>query len=144
MHNSSVTLDAQHVTGSYYGKPNRHVVLTGVSCVGTESSLAECGKVGLSFENGTLALSTDNVAGVDCIYDAPTEPSCIDKPDGAGDQAPTCSNNGGIRLAGGSTNEGRLEYCLNGKYTPLCSIDHKTATVACKQLGFTQYSCELY
>ena len=100
--------------------------------------------MGLSFENGTLALSTDDVAGVDCIYDVPTEPSCIDKPDGAGDQAPTCNNNGGIRLAGASTNEGRLEYCLNGKYTPLCSIDHKTATVACKQLGFTQYSCELY
>ena len=52
--------------------------------------------------------------------------------------------NGEIRLVGGeSSSEGRLEICYNDIWTPVCvSYFHdEEAAVACKQLGYTQYSC---
>lgn len=66
------------VLGSYYGKPSKTVNLKSVSCLGTESNLNECTKSGLSLINGKAALLTQEVAGVDCIYDVPTQPSCVE------------------------------------------------------------------
>ena len=85
------------------------------------------------------------VAGVDCLYDAPTQPPCIDMPANADANAAPCTNEGSTRLVGlngqVSLSEGRLEYCLNGKYTPLCKIDQHIASAVCRSNGFTQYSC---
>ena len=51
---------------------------------------------------------------------------------------------GELRLGDGKTiNEGRLEYCHNGTWSPFCSIEHNVATVACRQLGYRHYTCEL-
>ena len=41
-------------------------------------------------------------------------------------------------VGGASSNEGKLEYCYYGAWSPICSSFHdEEATVACKQLGFT-------
>ena len=53
-------------------------------------------------------------------------------------------NNEEIRLVGGeSSDEGRLEICYNDIWTPVCVtyFHDEEAAVACKQLGYTHYSC---
>ena len=52
---------------------------------------------------------------------------------------------GNVRLTGGETsNEGIAEMCYNGIWTPVCSshTGDEEASVICKQLGYTQYSCK--
>ena len=50
---------------------------------------------------------------------------------------------GQLQLVGGQTsNEGRLEYCNQGQWSPFCNLGDEEATVACKQLGHTVYPCE--
>ena len=56
----------------------------------------------------------------------------------------SCTN-GDVRLVdGASDNEGRIEYCYDGYYTPVCSITSTVASVICKTLGYTEYSCKGY
>ena len=56
----------------------------------------------------------------------------------------SCTN-GDVRLVdGASDNEGRIEYCYDGHYTPVCSITSTIASVICKTLGYTEYSCKAY
>ena len=93
--------------------------------------------------NGKQAILTDEVAGVDCIYDEPTESPCIENPNV--DPSDNCSSAGSFRLTNKgipSSIEGRVEYCYNGFWTPLCTMDNRLANVACRQLGHTQYSCK--
>ena len=118
--------------------------LKNVACVGTENNIAQCTKTKLSLQNGKLALATTNVAGVDCIYDVPTEPPCIQRPPTYNTPGSECNNNGHIRLQGsGQTDRGRLEYCYNGYWSPFCKLDPVAASIACKQLGFLSYSSML-
>ena len=50
---------------------------------------------------------------------------------------------GDVRLVdGASTNEGRVEYCYSGHWSPVCSITPTVASVICKTLGYTEYSCK--
>ena len=52
---------------------------------------------------------------------------------------------GDIRLVNGNTDdEGRVEYCYEGGWSPMCSLDAHTASLICKKLGYTDYTCELY
>ena len=45
---------------------------------------------------------------------------------------------GEVQLVGGPTAaEGRLMYCHNNAWSPFCSVDGKTASVACKNFGYT-------
>ena len=48
-----------------------------------------------------------------------------------------CSNEGEIRLRGGTEKEGRVEMCLNNTWGTLCSSSWSDteAAVACQQLG---------
>ena len=56
----------------------------------------------------------------------------------------TCSPNGALRLTGGNnTDEGVLEYCYNGHWSPFCSLDVEEAIVACKQLGYEPYASKI-
>ena len=130
---------ATPITGSYYGKPNLMVHFRHVSCFGQEMDIIQCSKTTLSFTNGKLALSTDEVAGVDCIYDEPSE--CIPTPDWVNTQGSECNPNGNVRVQGSQEpGTGRLEYCYNGYWSPFCNLDPVAASVACRQLGFTNYT----
>ena len=119
--------------------------LKNVGCNGNEDNITRCTKTHLSVSNGRLELLNANVAGVDCIYDVPTEPPYIQTPATYDTPGSECNNSGDIRLQGsGQTDRGRLEYCYNGYWSPFCKLDPVPASVACRQLGFTQYTCKLY
>ena len=140
---TSITV-ATPIHGSKYGKPNKTIHLKDVSCAGHEHNLAECTKTQLYLYSGKLALPVTNVAGVDCIYDVPTEPPCVPKPQGVYTPGSACSV-GNIRLNNqGSVSQdtGRVEYCYNGYWTPLCQMDTNVASVICRQLGHTSYTCK--
>ncbi len=125
-----------------FEKPRKAILLESVSCTGTESSLADCTKTELSLAVGKDKLSTTDVAGVDCIYDEPTEPPCIVNPNI--DPSDACSEEMAYRLMNNgvkSTSEGRFELCHEGYWIPVCHMDSMTASVACRELGFTQYTC---
>ena len=98
-----------------------------------------CSKTTLSLNNGKLALATDEVAGVDCIHNNPSE--CIPKPSWTNTPGSQCSPNGTIRLQGSQEEgTGRLEYCYNGYWSPFCELDPVAASIVCQQLGFVNYS----
>ena len=110
-----------------------------VSCFGHEMNVVHCSKTILSLNNGKSALATDNVAGVDCIYDEPSE--CIRTPSWVSNEGSECFPNGNVRLQGSSeSGTGRLEYCYNRYWSPFCHLDPVAASVVCKQLGFTSYT----
>ena len=115
-----------------------------VTCVGYEHDITQCAVTANSLYTGKKLLGTVDVAGVDCIYDAPTPLPCIVNPNI--DPSNSCTNEekSSVRLIKNgveNTTEGRVEYC-NGQYwTPLCNMDNKLAAVACRELGHRQYSC---
>ena len=144
IHTLSLAAVTLPILGSYYGKPNKTIHLEYISCLGNEDDLTDCTKTQLSLQNGKLALFENDVAGVDCIYDDPTEPPC--NGDAEINPGDACSSPGAFRLmlhGNLSTAEGRVEYCYNEFWTPLCAMDERVATVACRQLGHIQYSCKL-
>ena len=50
---------------------------------------------------------------------------------------------GDLHLVGGeSQSEGRVEMCYNGDWYSLCRVGNDEASVLCKQLGHTAYSCK--
>ena len=52
---------------------------------------------------------------------------------------PQCSSTGSVRLVGGaSSNEGRMEVCVNGMWGTVTYYqwDSREVTVVCKQLGY--------
>ncbi len=52
--------------------------------------------------------------------------------------------NGDVRLFNNNSdasNEGRVEYCYNGVWSPMCSLATYTARLICEQLGFEKYEC---
>lgn len=134
---------ATPIHGSHYGKPNKTIHFRDVTCAGNELNLAECSKTVLSLYNGKIALATTDVAGVDCIYDVPTDPPCVLKPVTTPGSACTA---GSVRLVtqmGTISNiAGRAEYCYNGNWTPFCKMDTTVGSVICKQLGHTVYTCK--
>ena len=134
---SSAVLDSQ------YGKPNMTIHLKDVGCNGDENDIMQCTKTYLSINDGRLEVLNATVVGVDCIYDVPTDPPCIQRPATYDSPGSECDSSGTVRLQGsGQTDRGRLEYCYNGHWSPFCKLDLVTASVVCKQLGFTQYSCK--
>ena len=163
IHYYNYCIDAISVLGSQYGKPNMTIHLKSVYCVGNESSIDDCTKTQLSVNNGKMELAFAEAAGVDCIYDVPTDPSCIPIPPSFYESG--CSD-GDVKLCDEVNRI--LCYCRNGFWSPFCcgcgdnppnykrsvdtsgtcsgtcsGFDNNAASVACRQLGYTQYSCEL-
>ena len=133
---------AVSLLGSYYGRTNKTVHYTNVHCKGGEDTIDDCTKQVVPLSDGRLIYLNATVVGVDCIYEAPTHPPCISVNltelalDG-------CTNNE-IRLVGDPDNdgdEGRVDYCIDGRWSPFCIMDEITASIVCKTLGFTDYSC---
>lgn len=125
---------------SSYARPNRTVHLTNVQCAGNEESINVCTKTVISLAIGKTAYRNASVVAVDCSPEPPTEPICLPK-QGLVIPAPSCSTEGSVQLADGDAhNEGRLEFCYTGKWSPFCTLDFSAASVACKQLGYIQYT----
>ena len=128
---------------SVYGRPNKTVHYTNVHCTGAEDTIDDCTKQVVPLSDGRTIYLNASVVGVDCIYEPPTHPPCIDvnitalPKDG-------CSE-GDVKLVGGDgdNDEGRVDYCIDGRWSPFCIMDETTASVICKTLGFTDYSCLL-
>ena len=138
IHYYNYCIDAISVLGSQYGKPNMTIHLKSVSCTGTELSIDDCTKTQLSVNNGKKELAIAEAAGVDCIYDVPTDPPCISYNSSivGGSE---CHPNGKVMLLNNI-----LQFCYNGYWSPYCKdISPTTASVACNQLGYTQYKCML-
>ena len=61
---------------------------------------------------------------------------------------PSVCNDGDIQLVNGTNgtngtnDEGRVEYCYNGTWVPVCSLSAKTASLMCQQLGHSQFTCK--
>lgn len=93
--------------------------------------------------DGRLAYLNATVVGIDCIFEPPTHPPCIDINITA---LPTdnCAENA-VRLVGGDgdNDEGRADVCVNGRWSPFCIMDEITASIICRGMGFTDYSCKL-
>ena len=132
--------DVHAVLDSYYGRPEKTVHYSHVDCNGAEDKLTQCGKTTLSLTAGKTILKAADVAGVSCHGPPTTTPPCIAPPPLP--PSPNCTN-GEIQLVGGQTvAEGRLEYCYNGQWSSFCTLLPMEATLACKELGYTQYTCK--
>ena len=128
---------------SYYGKPNRTLHLTNVVCTGLEDRLINCSYSILPIEVGKNTVKSVDVAGVSCHPSPPTMPPCDIPSESAFGVGSNCTH-GEVRLTGDGHSEqaGRLEMCYGNQWTPFCDIDESVALVACKQLEYTQSSCE--
>ena len=115
---------------SHFGKPNKTIQSSGVSCLGNEQTLIDCTMTTYELNTGKALLSNVDVVGVSCKPDL-----CRDNPT----QAPACSVSGSIQLTDGS--KGQLEYCYDGSWTAACSVGLSEATVACRQLGYADNAC---
>ena len=80
-------------------------------------------------------LSQTDAAGVKCY----TPDQCV-TPLTGGSQ---CFD-GEVQLTGGQFGlaEGTLEYCYSGFWTHFCYLGPNEATVACRQLGYSDYDCK--
>ena len=140
LHLISPVLDVQSILNSSYQRPNKTVHLTNVLCSGNEENINACTKTSIPLEVGKTTYRNSTVVAVDCSAEPPTEPTCLPK-QGLVISAPPCSTEGSVRLVDGSTNsEGRLEFCHTRKWSPFCTLDFSAASVACKQLGYSQYT----
>ena len=108
-----------------------------VLCEGTEELLGDCQTVSLSLDDGNAVLKEATVAGVVCAEATgpPRYPECLPY------EAPTGPNecsSGDVHIM----DDGKiLQYCYNGHQTGFCTMTHREAMVACKQLGYTYYTC---
>ena len=52
---------------------------------------------------------------------------------------PAACTDGRVRLENGSSREGRVEVCFNGRYDTVCDDfwDELEASIICRQLNFT-------
>ena len=109
-------------------------------CNGAEDKLTQFGKTSLSLSAGKTIFKATAAAGVSCHGLPTTTPPCIAPPPLP--PSPYCTN-GQIQLVGGQTvAEGRLEYCYNGQWSSFCTLHPMEAILACKELGYTQYTCK--
>ena len=114
----------------------RHYYYT---CSGSESSLSSCSNYYIS---SYYCVASNDDAGVRCASNSGMFLSIyflinINK-------GTSCAQNGNLRLTGGkNNNEGVLEYCYNGYWSPFCNLDDEEATVACKQLGYQPYASKI-
>lgn len=118
---------------SHYGKPDRTIHYSYVLCTGKEAGISSCKKLIHTLNEGRQIFEEAVVAGVVCGNAIPThELPCIPVP-----EKNECAD-GELRLEDGS---GVIEYCIEGQWSSMCHLTHNETTVACKQLGYTKYTC---
>lgn len=126
----------QFYTDLRYGKDASTLLLSDVQCSGSEDTISGCTYSTMSLSAGKAALqAATGVAGVKCYH----PDNCVAPVTGGS----SCTDKQ-LRLSGsGAQNgEGNLEYCYMGAWSPFCSLGANEATVACRQLGFTDSQCK--
>ena len=127
-------------SGSYYGKVNKTIAAYNFGCVNTENSLADCNYVRYTYDQGKLFALNTSVAGLYCTPPDPTIPPTVCPVTPTLSPSPVCKT-GDVQLANGqNSGEGRLMYCYNNQWSPFCSLDGNTASVACKYKGYSTAS----
>ena len=122
--------------GSLYGKTGSSAHVSDLVCTGEENSILDCSLTIWSLADGRDLLTDEEtqVAGVYCV----TEDTCIPPP-----PLNNLCTPGDIQIdSPDSSSMGNLMFCANGTWSPFCSLNGGTAAVACKSLGFDDYSCE--
>lgn len=131
------------IGGSAFGKVNRTLNVDSVGCGGAEFNLSSCPfNTIYNYTVGRIMAQTGTVAGVLCQLLPPTSPPTVCPVTPTASQT-TCAT-GSVQLLGGQSDRGVLMYCYNQQWSPFCTIDSKTAQVACRNLGFTQTSSEYF
>ena len=108
-----------------------------MNCGGTEDNINDCTTGILPIQQGKQLLQTSNVAGVKCY----TPDRCIPPPAVGG----TSCTDGQVRLTGArqaGVPEGNVEYCYQGTWSALCSLEAMEAATVCRQLGYTDTNCK--
>lgn len=148
-------IGSEPLLGSHFGRPNKTIHLRDVSCKVTEETLKDCKKSFIPFSIGSSSdYKSIAVVGVSCAGSPPSNGSVNPtpgSPGSPGSPSPGCipkanvimplenCTNGDVHLQGTNgqnTREGRLEYCYNRQWSPFCTLDIKTAGLACQKLGF--------
>ena len=123
---------------SHFGKPDRAIHYSYVLCDGGESSITSCKKVEHSLSEGRQIYEEALVAGVVCKNATPTvEAVCIPIPQQ--DEENKCTD-GDLNIV--KNGSGLMKYCIGGKWSVICYLTHNETTVACRQLGYTTFTCE--
>ena len=86
-----------------------------------------------SLDDGKKLLNQVNVVGVSC-----QKPKICEAPPTGG----TDCNYGNMRLTGGNADQGNLEICIDGFWSPVCTLGTFEASVTCQQLGHLDYTCK--
>ena len=132
-------LGAYAVHNSHYGKPDRAIHYSYVLCDGDESAITSCGKITHTLTEGRSIFLEAVVAGVVCRY-APNDTKpiemCVSIPEETKDNC----KDGDLNV---DERSGTMQYCTNGVWSSICStLTHNETTVACRQLGYTTFTCE--
>ena len=137
----SLCTGATALHGSPYGKANKTIHLTNVNCVGSEERIDDCTKTTVPLYDGKTIYASVDVAGVRCIpY---TGPDCFENPTGI-PLGSEC-NSGDVTFAENeASDEGTVLFCYKNQWSPFCSISDEVAAVACKQLGYSLYTGQLF
>ncbi len=127
--------------GVYYGYYNDNDD-TRYYCYSYHSSLSQCSRYNNYYGCGRYS----DALGLVCVNTTEgTHATCqcsIDYVHNCTATYQECSN-GDVRLVngGGKENRGRVEYCYDGQWSPMCSLSVNTARLVCNSLGYERYQC---
>ncbi len=131
--------------GVYYGYYNDNDD-TRYYCYSYHSSLSQCTRYSSYYYScgsysDSLGLVCANTTA-EGTHATPIVSACIDYVHNCTATYQECSN-GDVRLVngGGKENRGRVEYCYDGQWAPMCSLSVSTARLVCKSLGYEKYQC---
>ena len=141
-------LGAQIFSISSFGRGTGPVLLAGLSCTGTEYSLADCPQTSPSYSSyygghiGVRCLQKGSLMIVNSILVIYIH--VYIKLNITLYTVVTPCTHGAVRLRNGSTSdEGRVEICVNREWGSVCDSNwgRREAQVVCRQLGYNP-SCE--
>lgn len=130
----TLSTGAQGVGGSFYGKPDKAILLSNMGCTGDEFDLDDCSFISYSLTEGKSLQDVVQVAGVACLPKDCIPPKV---------QGSDCTiGSVGLEPGSGVDGAGNLQYCYNGTWSYFCNLDQTAASVACRQLGYQNYDCK--
>lgn len=128
----SLHIDATAYSSAYFGQGIIPILMTSVSCSGTESRLVDC-----SYSSSTSDCAHYEDAGVRCQYREKTLFFFLNV---IRFLIMIGCTHGDVRIVDGANNmEGRVEVCVNSRWGTVCHDywSQVDANVVCRQLGYS-------